>query len=119
MREYIEISDFLNMEFVQIKVSDFNRDITFYNSDGEKFRMFHEQDCCEDVYLADIVGDLKDIMHSPILRAEESSNSGNDDEYESFTWTYYKLATRKGYVDLRWFGSSNGYYGESVSIVKE
>jgi hypothetical protein len=95
-------------------------------SDGIKYHMHHEQDCCEHVSLESVVGDPEDLLDEPLLMAEEveslplteaeqeAEKSAN--EWGSSTWTFYKLATRKGYVDLRWFGSSNGYYGEGVDF---
>ena len=80
---------------------------------GEQFRMWHEQDCCEVVDLEDIAGELADLIGSPLTMAEMVTNAGHT-EYGSETWTFYKFATAKGYVTLRWHGESNGYYSESV-----
>jgi hypothetical protein len=85
------------------------------------FTFYHEQDCCENVEIESIVGDLQDLVGEPILLAEESAGStpsGYEFAYEpeSFKWTFYKFATRKGYVDVRWLGTSSGYYSESVSL---
>jgi len=82
--------------------------------------MYHSQDCCENVYLYDIVGDLDDLIGSPILKATAESNSddieGTQTSDDSHTWTFYHFATMKGYVTLRWLGESNGYYSEGVDF---
>ena len=97
-------------------------ELKFICDDGRKYRLWHSQDCCESVTIESIVGDLKDLIGEPLLVAEEATSDKHPpghtpSEYEdSFTWTFYKLATRKGYVDIRWFGSSNGYYSESVDF---
>ena len=102
-----------------IKADDY--EIVFETTDGERYRMYHEQDCCESVRVEDIVGDLEDLVGSELLIAEEVDGESPADfeAYESYTWTFYKFATRKGYVDIRWLGQSNGYYSESVSFIKE
>lgn len=82
-----------------------------YNSKDNKvgFILYHEQDCCESVYIESIVGDLKDLENTPILMAQENEGEG---------FTFYKLATIKGYIDIRFNQDIDSYYSVSVDLVK-
>jgi len=88
--------------------------ILFFTDTGEKYVMQHHQDCCESVTIEDICGEFQDCIGSPINLAEEVTYQGEGSRYDSHTWTYYRLGTQKGDVSIRWFGTSNGYYSESV-----
>lgn len=126
---------------VLTKIENENDEIIFHCESGEIYKLWHESDCCESVTIDDINGDLEDLVGSPITLADEVSNKEFEDawaskftvsdgfgsvkkdsegnyEPDSHTWTFYKFATVKGYVDIRWFGESNGYYSESVSFSK-
>jgi len=115
----VQISELLGKTFYNVQ-REGNEQIIFTTNDGTQYKMYHSQDCCETVHIEDIEGDLEDLTESPILQAEESANTDDPrPEYaESFTWTFYKLATVKGYVTIRWLGESNGYYSEGVDLVK-
>jgi len=107
--------------FVQVTGSVGSGEMLFVTAEGERFLFSHYQDCCESVDINDIVGDLEDLVGEPLLIAEEVSGATEPDEehYESYSYTFYKFATRKGYVDVRWLGESNGYYSESVDLFVE
>lgn len=108
------------------KIEHDNENLYFTLEDSviKKIHFFHEQDCCENVYIENIDGELNDLIGTPLLMAEEISNApddmAKDHEFgewdDSHTWTFYKFATIKGYVTIRWLGESNGYYSESVDI---
>lgn len=101
--------------------------ICFTADDGSVFILEHVQDCCESVSIEDVTGDLSDLLNSPLLMAEEITDSSETvheskwDDYapESFTWTFYKFATAKGYVTIRFLGTSNGYYSEGVTYTEQ
>jgi hypothetical protein len=93
-------------------------DMVFETTEGARFALYHAQDCCESVSIAEIIGDLSDLVGEPLLEAEEvsSDDAPAPEHSESYTWTFYKLGTRKGSVTLRWLGESNGCYSEGVSF---
>lgn len=92
--------------------------VYFILNDGTAVAMYHVKDCCEQVYVEDIEGDLFDLIGRPLVVCEEASYAPENHErgVESETWTYYRIGTAQGLVTLRWMGSSNGYYGERVDI---
>lgn len=116
---HAELEDLIGKTFTEVRRGEDS--VRFV---GEKsYALYHEQDCCESVYLDDVVGDLVDLVGTPILSAYEETNSDNPKTHgkykpDSFTWTFYRIATAKGTVTLRFYGESNGYYSESVSIKK-
>jgi hypothetical protein len=101
-------------------VSSSNDEMVFKSDDGKTFKFLHHQSCCENVYIEDICGDLADLVGSPLLLAEEVSNlDGFSPGEQEGTWTFYKFATANGSVTVRWLGTSNGYYSESVDFYQE
>ena len=115
------MAQMLGKIFVRVTGSVDSDEMLFETADGERFMFAHSQDCCETVRINDIVGDLQDLVGTPLLVAEEVQGATEPDEehYESYTYTFYKFATRKGYVDVRWLGESNGYYSEGVDLFLE
>ena len=116
----IGIDSLIGKTIIEYDTRDENSNIfVFKCDDGSVYLFTHVQDCCEEVQLDDICGNMDDLLNSPLTMAEEVTDineSGEGMDYISYTWTFYKFATAKGYVTLRWYGESNGYYSESVEL---
>ena len=115
-----KIENMLGKTFTIVTATE---DVMIFENGEEKFTFHHNQECCEKVMIEDINGDLNDLIGEPLLMAEDVSGVTpppavkDDADYDSsYTFTFYKFATRKGYVDVRWFGTSNGYYSERVDL---
>lgn len=96
-------------------------EIILFLDNGDECRFYHSQECCETVRIEDVEGDWRDLIGNQLIVAEVCSNADSPDCREcgyggSYTWTFYRFATIKGWVIVRWLGESNGYYSESVDI---
>lgn len=100
-------------------------EIVFRCTDGSVYALTHHQDCCENVEVEDVVGDVEDVVGVPLLQAAEVTTLGHEEDvektlsYESYTWTFYRFATIKGTIAVRWLGVSNGYYSERVTFEEQ
>lgn len=86
-------------------------------TDLRTYKIYHEQECCEQVWLAD-VGDLdvKEILNEELIGFDRFVSKGkvHNDDYGTFT--FITVRTNKDSYQLRFCGTSNGYYSETAKI---
>jgi len=106
-------------------LSQYSEEVYFTTASGRRFKMYHSQDCCESVSLEDFEFDAGLLQHPIISAVVEVSDefegaAPTETEYgpDSQTYTFYRLASLGGSLYLRWYGSSNGYYSESVTFAE-
>ena len=105
-----EVEDFLGKTITGYELLPNKGGITFSCSNGYEYMATHLPDCCEEVILEDISGNLDDLVGQPIIIAETTTKDNENDT--SPMWTFYKFATPKGYVTLRWVGTTSGCHSE-------
>lgn len=92
--------------------------LVFRAETGERYEFKHRQLSCESVYIEEIHGDLMDLTFSPLVQAEAVVSREEPWQEDGQTYTFYKFATNKGSVTVRWIGVSNGWYSEEVTLFK-
>ena len=98
-------------------------DTIITTSDGSIYTLTHIQDCCEHVRVYGSVGNIDDVLNEEVIDAEDTNPMDNPNApdykiYDSATWTQFRIVTSKGAFEIWWLGESNGYYGETVSVIK-
>lgn len=79
--------------------------------------VFQPSNLCANVEIDDVNGDPQGMVGHLIKKVEVVSNkqfSAKDEYTKNYLWTFYKFATLDGYIDIRWYGTSNGWYSEEV-----
>ena len=134
MNRQVDIAVLKGQTIRKVDSWDMNDDRITLTTDKFWYDFHHEQTCCETVKLIDVVGNLDNLKGKKIVDAKciivESEKTKKRPSWvswfvmtkyggESNTWTEHILVTEDGIqVIMRWFGSSNGYYGEQVDITQ-
>lgn len=85
-------------------------------TDSSELHFYHEQDCCEAVWLEQINDDLDAFDYAVVTSFEEKEIECGGDDYGTYTATFYTMKTSAGYLDFNFRGESNGYYSEGIDI---
>jgi hypothetical protein len=98
-------------------------DTIITTSDGSIYTLTHIQDCCEHVRVYGSVGNIDNVLDAEVIAAEDTNPMDNPNApdykaWDSATWTQFRIVTNKGTFEIWWLGESNGYYSESVSVIK-
>lgn len=114
-----ELSEIVGKILSKVAVIEDRIDFSF--DDGSQYTMYHYQECCENVIIESIDGDINRLVGQKIIEAREEGNNEQEDkgiDFESRTWTFYILRTNLDSVTIRWFGVSNGYYSERADLYR-
>lgn len=106
-----------------------NRNIVFETENNTKITMFHDQGCCEQVFIYSKTDNLNTLIGKTIFDVTEKVSNPNetfDEQTEAyaddrFTWTFYKFFykdcdNKTEEIEIIWFGTSNGYYDEGIQL---
>lgn len=91
-----------------------NSDMVTIVTDKLSLQFFHWQDCCESVYVAQVDGDIEDVVGKTIFLFEERTVFTEEEWGDHLLSTFYTIRTDGGDLTWRWDGRSNGYYSVSV-----
>ena len=120
-----------SFKIVNVKIKEY-LEIVFETENNKKITMFHDQVCCEkvfiysntnnlDVLIGKTIFDVTETVLDPDVSFHKDTEKEYCKQYDSFTWTFYKFLykncdNKTKEIEIVWFGSSNGYYDEGVQL---
>lgn len=122
-RSRIEALDGKVVKFIDLDLDRDDGEIRIECEDGSVFLFHHQQDCCEYVNIVDVKGDPVKLQGYKLKVSEEVIRDPDKEEFpdrlefaESSTLTTHTFKTTEETLVVKWIGTSNGYYSESVDI---
>lgn len=114
------INALLGKKITGMQVSDDDAYLRF-DTDAGRVLFFADADCCSETWFADITG-VDALLGGRVLEVDEvdigvvHDDRGRQDEDVAYG---VKLRTDKGYADIVFRNSSNGYYGGGLRLITD
>lgn len=114
------MKELLGKTITGLRVRDGEDILVFDHPDGTWTAYATHGDCCSETWFADIVG-VNALINATVLEVqdvelEDDADERTRQEYDRFYGV--KLKTDRGYVDIVYRNSSNGYYGGDISLYR-
>lgn len=101
------------------KVEAGSEEVVFETSEGPRYQLFHQQDCCESVVIREVEGDVSKLSGIVLDAVERpGTEPPGFNPSDSYTLTDFIIRTKDAIVTFKWLGESNGYYSESVYFIE-
>jgi hypothetical protein len=111
------MKELIGKTVVSLEVNEYENMLVF-NCADDKVVYYAYGECCSETWFADIVG-VQCLIGATVVDSQDISLPAVEDdrcrqEYDKFYGV--KLTTNKGYVDIVYRNSSNGYYGGEFDL---
>lgn len=119
-------SNLLNQKIVKLEIdADDQHTLKFTTENGNTIYWDTYGDCCSETWFYHVLGvenllnaTVKEVQYIDLFGEDAKQNAVNNDKLgrQDFDRLYCcKLITDRGYVDIEFRNSSNGYYGGDLS----
>lgn len=110
------IKELVGKKIIRLQVDAIDQKFIIFETDMGNVCWGTYADCCSETWFADITG-VSALIGGTVMNVEEMEVYGKKDgrcrqEVDSFYGI--KITTDKGYVDIVFRNSSNGYYGGNL-----
>lgn len=116
---HIEIESLVGETIASVTHVENDEKIVFHFNSGRIVKMYHDQDCCEDVRIEDITGDLQSLVGETIREIDQSFGEIVGEGVDRGERTTFTITTDRRSIQIIWKGFSNGYYGTSANLYED
>jgi hypothetical protein len=102
MGKTMQLDGFIGRTLTSITCEPGGKEMFFKFDDGHDYKMYHPQFLCETVFLHGFVGDLNNLIGTPIISAEKMDTDDIHREDSVHPVFSYRLRTAMGAVDFNW-----------------